>query len=523
MILKKAKSSVMSLTQQKGLSRYADEAQIFTQAGYAPQSGEILGILKQLKEEFEGNLSESQKQEMERAAAFAELRASKQQEIAAGEKMLDEKTQQLAETDTKNAEAKEQLEDTKNALSADQKFIIMLKKTCAEGDKDWALRQKNRMEEMKAISETIEMLMSDDFRDAANSTYNFLQKMAETKESRSVKAKRSEASKILKAAAKQNPELSVLATNVQIDAFFKVKKAMDDMIANLKQQQADEVKKHDYCGATIQANEMETAKKTDMKGDLEVQIDDLKATIQNLGTSIDQAKAAIAQAQVDLQRANENRKKENQESQKLIVDQRATQDILKKALNRLATFYDSAAFLQMQKKRAEAKKQEPPAEAAQLKGYEKSAGGSGVMSMIEKLIYDAKDLEKDAINGENDAQAAYTQLADDTNALVDEKTTAVVNMSEEKAGAEKEVSEKGEALEGVEVELKELREMNGGLHEECDFLLKNFDARQQGRQAEIEAIQQATPIAEVTVTLKLDHLKGNSQERFSRTDRRTPK
>ena len=35
----------------------------FLQIGYAPQSGEIFGILKQMKETFEANLGQTQKDE----------------------------------------------------------------------------------------------------------------------------------------------------------------------------------------------------------------------------------------------------------------------------------------------------------------------------------------------------------------------------------------------------------------------------------------------------------------------------
>merc|ERR550514_219927 len=114
--------------------------------------------------------------------------------------------------------------------------------------------------------------------------------------------------------------------------------------------------------------------------------------------------------------------------------------------------------------------------------------------MIEKLIYDARELEKDATTGEVEANEAYAQLVADTNSLVKDKGHAVVNMTEEMAKAEMEVEQKTEALGGVKDELKELRTLSGELHEECDFLVKNFDARQAGRQQEIEAIQQAKGI-----------------------------
>merc|ERR1719321_1390675 len=94
-----------------------------TSAAYKPQSGQIFGILNQMKETFEGDLSNSQKEELENAAAYKELKAAKESEIAAGQESLDAKTAQLAKTDESKAQAEEDLEDTKASLDADQKFL----------------------------------------------------------------------------------------------------------------------------------------------------------------------------------------------------------------------------------------------------------------------------------------------------------------------------------------------------------------------------------------------------------------
>merc|ERR1719484_232816 len=61
---------------------YFDAEPTFKQS-YAPQSGEIFGILKQMKETFETNLSSSQKEEMANQKAHEELKAAKEDEIAA--------------------------------------------------------------------------------------------------------------------------------------------------------------------------------------------------------------------------------------------------------------------------------------------------------------------------------------------------------------------------------------------------------------------------------------------------------
>merc|ERR1712216_954961 len=54
---------------------YFDAEPTFKQS-YAPQSGDIFGILKQMKETFETNLSSSQKEEMANQKAYEELKAA---------------------------------------------------------------------------------------------------------------------------------------------------------------------------------------------------------------------------------------------------------------------------------------------------------------------------------------------------------------------------------------------------------------------------------------------------------------
>merc|ERR1719201_1627307 len=71
---------------------------------YAPQSGQIFGILSQMKETFESNLSTSQKEETANQKTYSDMKAAKDEEISAGQAMIEEKTQLLATTDAKNAQ-----------------------------------------------------------------------------------------------------------------------------------------------------------------------------------------------------------------------------------------------------------------------------------------------------------------------------------------------------------------------------------------------------------------------------------
>merc|ERR1719156_532822 len=167
---------------------------------------------------MEADLSEAQKTEAERAGAFAELREAKTAEIAAGEKMLEEKKAELAQAEFDVANAKEDLEEVQAALGEDQKFLAELTKTCDEAEKNFELRKKSRLEEIEAVSQTIEILTSDEARDAMNGAYKFIQMSMRT---RRISGRRSLASRALRTAAAktQSSHLSVLATAVELDAF----------------------------------------------------------------------------------------------------------------------------------------------------------------------------------------------------------------------------------------------------------------------------------------------------------------
>merc|ERR1719168_235240 len=102
---------------------------------------------------------------MENQKAYEGLKAAKEEEIKAGQAQLDIKTEELATTDMKNAQAKQDIEDTRNTLSADEQFLMTLKEKCQMTDQEWETRQKTRQEEMTAVSKALAVLADDDAHD----------------------------------------------------------------------------------------------------------------------------------------------------------------------------------------------------------------------------------------------------------------------------------------------------------------------------------------------------------------------
>ena len=75
--------------------------------------------------------------------------------------------------------------------------------------------------------------------------------------------KHSAAAKVLKTAALKNksPRLAAIAIKVQLDAFVRVKKAIDDMITQRLAEKKDEIKHKDFCVEEFNTNQLQTERK----------------------------------------------------------------------------------------------------------------------------------------------------------------------------------------------------------------------------------------------------------------------
>jgi len=303
-------------------------------------SSQIFGILKGMKESFEQNLESAKTEEELAIQQFVELKKAKTSEIAAAEDLIETKTVELAKAKEINANGKEDLADTREQLSADNEFLSNLNLKCDNAEKEYNDRVKVRNEELTAVAETIGILNDDDAKDQFNKSGFgvFLQLSSKS-------SKRDQAAQFLSKAGKQlhKPALITLSMGMRLHGFEEVIANIDAMKKALKEEQAEEVKQKDYCVAEFNENEKNVAEKMTLKTDLETKIADLATEIEGLNDAIAALEAQIAETKKEMMRASQNREGANKEFQITIQDQRATQAILQKALDRLKSFYDAKA------------------------------------------------------------------------------------------------------------------------------------------------------------------------------------
>jgi septal ring factor EnvC (AmiA/AmiB activator) len=338
-----------------------------------------------------------------------------------------------------------------------------------------------RQEEITACAKAIGILASDDARDQFSKTFNSFLQVRQS-------SLRSRASNLLAGvAAKMNSaELAGLAVSVKLDAFTQVKQAIDDMVADLEKEKAEEIKHRDYCIENLNENERDTAEKAHIKGRLEQKKEALESEIKSLGDSISDLESQIADMNTQLVRAKEDREAEHEVYLGTLKDQQETESLLTEALSVLKGVYKSPtdSFIQVRHNR----------QPEGFSEYNQNDGAVGIVMMIEQIIADTKALQAETKHDEQNAKDEYTNFKEETTKSIELKRDQITDLKGQKSKTDEEAVETGEELDGTKTDLDNLSNDKNALKGECDFILKNFDVRQEARDEEVDALKQAKAI-----------------------------
>jgi len=483
----------------------------------APGTSEIVGILKEMKDEFSRDLNGIDKQEETAQKAFEEMSAAKKKEIAAATTAIESKTQRSGELAVKIVEGKNDLKDTTDSLSEDEQFQVNLRKGCAEKETEMQERTKTRAEELQAIAETIKVLNDDDALDLFKKTLpspggrgSFIQRdsfppMSAAEHARSIITEASHTYKNL-----QLDFISLALKGKKVD-FSKVIALIDNLVTVLAEEQKEDNSHKAYCEKELDTSD-------DTKGGHQRRIegltheqDEAKTVSKNLAGEIKLLTNGIAQLDKSVAEATEQRKNEHEEFTKTAAENQQALQLIEFAKNRLNKFYNPKlhkapparelseeervysnyggqvdAFIQLHSFAA------PPPPPETFGAYsKKSSETGGVIALIDMLANDLKKDSQQAANDEKTSQSDYEELMVDSQ----KKRAADAKLITTKEGAKAEADGVAEtAAENLASSKKELyltNEYISNLHKSCDFLLENYEFRQAARSQEVDALKNA--------------------------------
>jgi len=467
------------------LARHADRlsdhaAKQLTAFLQGPGTGSVKGVLDGLETDFASSLKELHDTEKQNKAAYEKLIAAKRDEIDSAKVQIQTKKEEKTAADEERLQKKQDVKDAKGSKDEDLAFAKEVQEKCAAKEKAWEKRQETRADEMQAVSKAIEVLDSDSSHELFGKTMKPSLLQLATKEEPS-QTRRSNLYSRLRAAGKAQKDLRLvtLSLEAKLDSFTEVQEKIDTMVAALKKEQANEVKKKDYCIEELNKNKMASDGKKRKGEGLDAAVEELKQKLKAIEVESKELEAEVEELKKQQKLAAQNREKENAEFQKVVQEQRQTQVLLKKAMQVLAGFYN---------KPLESFLQEDPKEPETFGSYKKAGAGNGVMMMLQHLIADAKEMEMESSAAEGEAQKDYEIFGKETIASLSTKNKALEDKAATKAKIEEKFVMTRQSKKGVEKEVDTLAETEVQLHETCDFTLQNFDARQKARSEEVESL-----------------------------------
>jgi len=505
---------------------------------YAPQSGQITGILKQMLDEMHAGFAEATEGEEDAISAHAQLMDAKTKQKNLASQAIEAKLAKVAELGVSIAQMKNDLGDTSEALEADRQFSSNLKEDCDKKAKEWEERSKLRAEELVALADTIKVLNDDDALELFKSTLpsaraSFMQVQVGTASMRA-SARAAIAAGLKTGLRSDRPKLDAifLAFRGKKIGFEKVLAMIDGMVATLKKEQQDDDSKKEYCMKSLDTSD-------DKKKELERKVSDLEAamasaqeTIATLTDEIAALTAGIKELDKTVAEATENRKAENEEFKQMIASNSAAKEVLLFAKNRLNQFYNPKLFKAPPKRELSAedriavnmggtapptappagiagtgitvfaqvsahsqRKAAPPPPPETFGAYTtKSEENNGVVKMIGMLI---EELDKEmnvAEAEEKDAQGDYETLM---------KDSAEKRAADSKSLAEKEAA-KADTADALEKHTEDKTSVSkalaannafiASLHAECDWILQYHGVRKEARASEVDSLGKAKAV-----------------------------
>jgi len=524
----KARESMLETDRQEVLAFLSGASS----SDYAPSSGEITGILKQLGEEMEKDLADATSTEKGAVSSYDGLVSAKNKEIAAATAAIEDKTVREGEVAVSIAQMKNDLSDSEEALVEDKKFLADLEKNCKTKEAEWDSIVKSRQDELTALAETIKLLNDDDSLELFKKTLPSASSFVEVKVSSSSarQGALSAIQAVQKAAKSPKLDFIALALHGKKMGFEKVVAMIDEMSGVLRKEQVDDDNKKEYCN--VQFDSLDDKKKGLERSvsDSEKAIEDSKEAISTLSSEISALEDAIKALDKSVAEATEQRKEENEDFTTLMAQDTAAKELLGVAKNRLNKFYNPKLYVAPPKRELSEEdriavnmggtapptpapggiagtgitvfadvsvhSQTAPPAAPEAPGAfkKKSEESNGVIAMMDLLIADLDKEMTTAETEEKDAQADYEQMQKDAADKRAADSKSLTEKAAAKGDTEAQLQAHKDAHKADSSELMATLQVIQQTHAECDWLLQYFDVRKEARDGELEALSKAKAV-----------------------------
>jgi len=469
------------------------------------QSDGVINMLDKMVDRFVYKRNEAEKREMQQNHDYKLLAKDLDAQTSMANKDIGEKTAAKAKALKNKASSEGDLQDTRSAKAADEKYVADLEATCDQKAADFKSRQQLRAEELEAINKAIKIISSGSVKGSADKHLpSFSQLRYQDSASSSATAllflrsqaalsDRMQVAELLQSRADRSDSrvLAALAERIALgsDPFKKVKKMIQDLIVRLLEQAAEEAEKKGWCDTELTTNKQTRATKSKAVDTLKAEIDGLKASTTKLTEEIAELTAGVAELDKAMETATKLRGDEKDKNEQTIQDAQEAQAAVEQALLVLREFYDKAgsatAFSQLGS----------GSEAPEIfdKPYQ-GMGKGGVVGMLEVIESDFAQLQSDTSAAEATAAKEYDSFISDSKVDKTAKGKDIEHKSAKKQEQSRSIVTKKEDLEGTEKELAAALRYFDKLKPSCLEAGESYEEKVARRKDEIQSLKEALEI-----------------------------
>merc|ERR1719161_2739945 len=455
-------------------------------ANYESHSGGILSTIKDLEVKDEDQLSTSRKSEMQEVHAYDMLKMSMDDAISLLKKKIADATAEKSALAEQAAAAEGEKAETEKTKAADEAFLKALSTDCAATATAWEARKKDAAAEQAAIEKAKEIL--------AGGVTALLQTKKATKgdDSDDEEALRGKLQKVLiRLGHKYNSfAMLTLASASASDPFAKVKGLVQDMIAKLMDEAAQEADHKAFCDTELGKTRKAKDEKSRKMDQYRTRIDSAATTKAELGNALTELQSEVAGIDKAQAAATSLRGEEHATFLKASADYKNSAEAVEKAMSVLSEYYGSSSLVQV--KAAKGKKQP---------SFGSKTGGdtaSTILSILEVSAEDFTKLLAEIEASEAEAQATYDKLTDDNKVSKASKLAEIRGKQSEVKSLTVALSHHNEDYKGVEKEYGAVMDYLDKLKPECETKAMSYAEKKARREAEIEGLKEALGIIEGT-------------------------
>jgi hypothetical protein len=512
------------------------------QAGYAPQSATIQGMLVDMYTNFAEELETATNTEADQNAKYEILMAELEKSNNKMKAIREKKEQEKATAEALLADSTKAYEETEEQLEADKVFFDEMVKACHSKHKEWTIRSDLRAEEIEGIDKALEILTTDEARalfadsikpgveamtksdlessavedieqtrrydetqtevlDKHRSLVEFLQVDSDTS-SPVAKAYNAIKTQAQKAKSVRLAALAVEIRTAKYGHFDEVIKAIDEMLKTLQEEGQADLEKQTQCQEQYQEVALTVQ-------DLDWKIKNNKATIESLEEIIakrEEQKAASVAKKAETEKyikdITAEREEEHEAFEQSVKDDEAAIALLTKAKEVFSKYYKKNDIkmgpIQGSVKGAFAQEEpafnvsweEAPDATFSKKGSNK-VQSKDIVSLFDFVIEDlgeevanARKIEANSQEEFEVERAAAEKLVAD---IVDKIVTLEGLIAARKEDKEQETKDMNHNNNLRDEELA----YRAKITPDCNWILKAFDGRAKAREAEMNGLLSA--------------------------------